>query len=287
MDLRPTEAFLSNAAYSDGDLGSSAFSSPTSEYASNVIHHENTAQRVAFVHAVMGSPAISTLANAIRKKFLKSFPISIQELNQNPPQAIATAMGHLDLNRQGQRSTQPLVEEESDEESEEEGVKDDRMPTREVITKYVKLTGMNYMDKTGRFPVPSRSGNTSVLIMLCKDSNNIHAIPVSDGSGKALLAGYKEGYEMFKRSGFQPRFERLDNEAPKVLTDFMKNNSIRFQLVPPNNKRSNAAEESFHQHTLHHGSFFPSQPMGPTHPASQHNAEPTPRISHQPHHLSI
>jgi len=55
------------------------------------------ANLVAFAHAAMFSPAISTLAEALRCSHLPEFVgLTLQQLLKHPPQSIAMIKGHLD-----------------------------------------------------------------------------------------------------------------------------------------------------------------------------------------------
>ena len=61
---------------------------------------------VKFTHAALGSPSLTTLAKAVRRGYLKSYPrLTSVMLAAHPPVTIATAQGHLDQHRQGQNST--------------------------------------------------------------------------------------------------------------------------------------------------------------------------------------
>jgi hypothetical protein len=69
--------------------------------------HESTPEtRVAFMHATLGSPALSTLENAIKKNYLISFPsLTVEALRKHPPRSTATSKSHLDQQRKNLRST--------------------------------------------------------------------------------------------------------------------------------------------------------------------------------------
>ena len=54
-------------------------------------------QRIAFLHAAMCDPALSTLCSAIDAGFLSSFPeITSALVRKYPPQSAAMVQGHLD-----------------------------------------------------------------------------------------------------------------------------------------------------------------------------------------------
>ena len=66
------------------------------------------AELVAFAHAALFSPALSTLKRALDKGFLTNFPgLTPTLLRKHPPRSVAMVKGHLDQARQNQRSTRP------------------------------------------------------------------------------------------------------------------------------------------------------------------------------------
>ena len=77
----------------------------TPSLAANVAPTTTQKDLIAFLHAAMGSPAISTLTSAIRCGYTRIPGLTVQALRRHPPISIATAKGHLDRIRQGQHST--------------------------------------------------------------------------------------------------------------------------------------------------------------------------------------
>ena len=73
-----------------------------------------------------------------------------------------------------------------------------------------------------------------MLILYDQDSNYIHVEPMSSRSGKDILAAYKKGFALFTSRGLTPLLQRLDNEASTVLQQFLRDQDVDFQLVPPN-----------------------------------------------------
>ena len=229
-------------------------------YTAAVIRHENDSHLVNFYHTTLGSPAISTFIGAASRGYLTCFPqLTVQKIRRNKPHTVATSMGHLDQTRKNYKSTKkpvvpsnsPVVVKPSSDPSATllpPAEVDDIFPvstpapTHTVYTR-IHQTHQNYMDGTGRFPVRSRSGNESILIMYNYDANYIHCEPMRRGRGR-LIDAYKHGHAFFKARGFQPKYERLDNETSKELEDFMKLENISFQYVPPRSHRRNAAERS-------------------------------------------
>ena len=63
---------------------------------------------VAFAHAALFSPALSTLHGALARGYLSHFlGLTTKTLTKHPPQSVAMVKDHLDQARQNQRSTKP------------------------------------------------------------------------------------------------------------------------------------------------------------------------------------
>jgi len=79
---------------------------PLDHQAHAAIGSPTMADLVAFAHAAMFSPALSTLEAALQCGHLPEFAgLTLQCLRQHPPQSIAMIKGHLDQMRQNQQST--------------------------------------------------------------------------------------------------------------------------------------------------------------------------------------
>ena len=79
--------------------------SPT-EQANAAIGSATPAEIVAFSHASLFSPSLTTLENALKKGFLTNFPgLTAKALRKYPPRSYVMVKGHLDQARKHQRST--------------------------------------------------------------------------------------------------------------------------------------------------------------------------------------
>ena len=68
------------------------------------------AELVAFAHAALGSPALSTLSTALDKNYVSRFSgLIAKSLRKYPPPSIAMAKGHLDQTRKKQHPTKTPV----------------------------------------------------------------------------------------------------------------------------------------------------------------------------------
>ena len=235
-------------------------SKPT-EIALAVNDTKKPADIVAFAHAALFSPSLSTLQKALNRNYVVGFPgLTPQTLRRHPPKSIATIKGHLDQSRQNQRSTAkpppglPLLPVDEDDDS-EEALLEDAFPTpnsgsneRTNLCYTACLptlpTGQIFTDQTGRFIVPASTGNTQLFILYDYDSNSIHAEPMPNKTSGSILAAYKRVHNVLVTAGLRPKLQRLDNECSEALKEFMTEQDIDFQRVPPGIHRANAAERA-------------------------------------------
>jgi len=79
---------------------------PTEHQSHAAVGSATPAELVAFSHAALFSPVLSTLVTALDRNYLSNFPgLSAQLVRKYPPQSIAMVKGHLDQSRKNQRST--------------------------------------------------------------------------------------------------------------------------------------------------------------------------------------
>jgi len=81
---------------------------PASHECHAAVGSATPAEIVAFMHAALFSPVLSTLDLALSKGYVPHLPGLTQKLlRKHPPRSIPMIKGHLDQARQNQRSTQP------------------------------------------------------------------------------------------------------------------------------------------------------------------------------------
>ena len=210
------------------------------------------AQVVAWYHAALGSPSVSTMIVAIEKAFV-SFPgLTSSMVRKCAPTPIATAKGHLDQTRAGLRSTrreEPTAAFDSTADEPAPVLVDDLPGTRllrkcKVQTRVRADTRRRDSDMAGRFFVPSKRGNQYQLVMFCADENYIHVEPLRCRESFDYAAAYAKGDAFFRSRGVIASFERLDNETNKQLENFCRSKGISIQYLPPGNHRANKAERA-------------------------------------------
>ena len=217
------------------------------EFAGAAVGSATPAELVAFTHAAMFSPALSTLEKALNKGYLHNLPgLTATTLRKHPPRSVAMAKGHLDQERKNKQSTK-TTRSPSPAES-----PDDTFPdalnggerTHHCYASVIETTGQVYTDLTGIFVVPSSRGSNYLFVLYDYDSNAILAEPINNRRAKTILDAYKTLHSKLCQAGIRPKLQRLDNECSASLQEFMTNNDIDFQLVPPGVHRRNAAERA-------------------------------------------
>ena len=228
------------------------------------IHSLSDARRVAFFHAALGSPALTTLLAALDRNLLVLPTISSAIVRRNSPNPVATAQGHLDQVRQGiQPATaapDDVVSDATPDEPDSDRFPGDiRIPPAQqqsrVLCRTIPLpstpTLRQHHDLTGRLPTASTSGKQYLLIMFCEDANYVHAEAMTDRSGPQYVQAYTRAATFFTDHGFRARFERLDNEAPRALVNYCHNEAIQLEYVAPHNHRANRAERAIRTYKNH------------------------------------
>jgi hypothetical protein len=160
----------------------------------------------------------------------------------------STAKGHLNQQRQNSITTKikdaQLLDSDNDQ---DHGIK-----THFVYAATIDA-GQIYTDQTGRFPVVSSKGNKYIMILYDYDSNAILAQPIKDRTAPELLKAFQFMQQELMARGLEPKLMKLENEASTLLKDYLHQQDITFQLVPPYSHRRNSAERairSFKDHLI-------------------------------------
>jgi hypothetical protein len=115
--------------------------------------------------------------------------------------------------------------------------------THHIYASYQPITRQIFSDPTGRFILPSSTGNKGMLLLYDHDNNYIHVKPLKNHQSSKMYAAYKRGHALFTQRRLKPQLQNLDNEASAMLQQFMTSENIDFQLLPFHVHHCNAAEE--------------------------------------------
>jgi hypothetical protein len=208
---------------------------------------------VIFLHRACFSPVVDTWCKAIDNgNFATWTGLTSKLVRKHLPKSMATAKGHLRMSRKNVRSTKPPPSSPSPPPPEplvpfmtsdfSQQVPPAR--TNEVLFKMVELTGLLCTDQTGRFPSTSSRGTKSVMVAYEWDSNAIIAVPLKNHFTSSLVASQTQLFHYFRDRGLRPKVIILYNECPLALKTFFRKEDVRFQLSPPNDRRTNPAEKA-------------------------------------------
>jgi hypothetical protein len=91
------------------------------------------------------------------------------------------------------------------------------------------------------------------MVLYDYDSNAILAKPIKDRTAPELLKTFQFMEQELVAGGLKPKLTKVDNEASKLLKEYLYKQDITFQLVPPYSQRRNSAERairSFKDHLI-------------------------------------
>jgi hypothetical protein len=91
------------------------------------------------------------------------------------------------------------------------------------------------------------------MILYDYDSNAILAKPIKDRTAPELLKAFQFMEQELVARGLKPKLMKVDNEASKLLKDYLYQQDIKCQLVPPYSHRRNSSEgaiRSFKDHLI-------------------------------------
>jgi hypothetical protein len=238
---------------------------PATHTANSVIPQQTLADRIAFYHATLFSPSLSTWCKAIDANLLATGPnLTSTQVCKHPQISSALVKGHLDQSRANQRSTKPnatatntpptnspstnhlaaLAEENANHMPTHTYAEPTNNKLHLLYANFATDTGKIFTDLTGRFVQPSVSGHSNMLVVYDYVSNFIHVEAMTSKSGPDIFAAYKRALALLTSPGLRPRFQRLNNEASKALQQFMHSAEVDFHLAPPHVHHRNAAERA-------------------------------------------
>jgi hypothetical protein len=133
----------------------------------------------------------------------------------------STAKGHLNQQRQSAITTKIKDAETIDTEPD---------PYHGSKIQYVYSatidSGQIYTDQTGRFPVVSSKVNKYIMVLYDYDSNAILAKPIKGCTSPELLKAFQFMEQELVAKGLKPKLMKLDNEASKLLKDYLYQQDI-------------------------------------------------------------
>jgi hypothetical protein len=145
--------------------------------ANNVYELCNTRSLLHYLHKALFSPTKSAMLQAVKDGHLITWPgLTKDAINKKLKLTPATAMGHINQQRQNIRSTSKAPIEKQPTPDTEFGTK------THLVYAIVVDQGQLYMDLTGKFPVRSSKGNSYVMVCYVYDCNYVKVIATKSRS---------------------------------------------------------------------------------------------------------
>jgi hypothetical protein len=216
------------------------------------IHNPSIRNRVAFYHAALFSPTISTWLRAHKNNNLSTWPaLTAAQIAKYGPLSRATILGHSHAHRSNIRSTKnpktgplPLTYTAAAANAEDISPDPCDVLTNNIFVADINVTGRTFSDQTGRFICPSLSGNNYVFVLYNYDTNSIHPIAIPNRKKESLLKAMKTVTTQLHRRGFQPKLHKMDNEISDLMKEYLQKERINFELTPTGLHRRNLAERA-------------------------------------------
>jgi hypothetical protein len=189
--------------------------------ANTIVPLKTIAERVAFYHATLFSPVMSTWVADVAAGHFATWPdLSVAQITKHFPVSVPMHLGHMDQARANTQSTKPISKPELD-------TNTDYTPTpapdrtHALFADLHHVTGRVSSDQTGRFPLVSTAGCNYIMVLYDYDANYIHATPLKSRAASDILTAYTTTHQLLVNRGFKPKLQRLDNEASAALVNYM------------------------------------------------------------------
>ncbi len=217
------------------------------EVAANVYSLPSITQTIRYLHAAAGFPTKDSWVKAIKNGNYNTWPgLTVDNVNKHFPESVETQKGHMKKQRQNVRSTKQVVDLLSEDEELTRSV-----TKHSLVIKIFNAADTVYTDQTGKFPVQSSRGNTSLMVMYDIDANAIDAEPIRGHHDGQMIPAYQNLWKRINRGRVnKPSLHILDNEASDAFKNAIKEN-CNLQLVPPDTHRRNLAERAIQTFKSH------------------------------------
>ena len=199
------------------------------------------------MHAAAGFPTKDTWIKAIKNGHYKTWPgLTVDAANKHFPDSVETQKGHMKKQRQNVRSTKQAIKQPTENEELTR-----TLAKQNIMIKVVNTESTVYSNQTGRFPVQSSKGNTSLMVMYDVDANAIDAKPLRSHHDNQMIPAYQKLWERINHGRVnKPKLHILDNEASEAFKAAIREN-CDLQLVPPDTHRRNLAERAIQTFKSH------------------------------------
>ena len=120
-----------------------------------------------------------------------------------------------------------------------------------ICMRLVEVSGQIFSDQTGTLPRVSSRGNRSVMVLYDYGSNDILTKPLKNNTTQELVRDQTRLIQYLIDRGLKPSDFRIDNKCPKALKQIFRENSVEFQLCPPNKHHNNQSDKDIDNWKCH------------------------------------
>ena len=128
---------------------------------------------------------------------------------------------------------------------------EDKVRNQMSYLQTIDFTGKFSTDQTGRFPVTPFRGSKYFMVLYNHDSNAILAEPLTSRNERKLIQSTRVLHAYLSNRVLTPQYQMIDNECPSGLKTFLREASVKFQLMPPYLHCTNSAKRSIQTYKDH------------------------------------
>ncbi len=90
----------------------------------------------------------------------------------------------------------------------------------------------------------SLDGNVCFLIVYHYETNAILALPIAYFKDNSILAAYIKQFKLLKSKGYKIKLNVMDNQACRIIKNYLVSEQCNLMLVEPNSHQVNTAERT-------------------------------------------
>ena len=109
---------------------------------------------------------------------------------------------------------------------------------------YERMRERIYSNQTGKFPIRSSRGHQYIMVLINMDSSYISMEPMKTQHASQLVKTHQIMIDRPKACGINPKKHVLDNECSAEFKEAIRDNQMRYELVPPNDHWRNIAKRA-------------------------------------------
>ena len=216
------------------------------EQANNAYTMSTAKSCLKYLHQCLFSPPTGTLVSAIHNNQLKQWPsLTAPAVRRYIQEAPATSKGHMKRPKQDTRSTRPKKKKAQkiirELKQQIEGIldssPDNNNDAAHRVFCYAALADKHdntlYLDGTGIFSYQSIYDNQAMLVAYDYTTTAILVEPMKNFESNTICTAFSKTFKYLESKGFKPTCNVLDNQASKVIKEFLVTEKAHTNLWNP------------------------------------------------------